>query len=77
MQNIDPDLLAKPAWSIARLMDAFDLSRTKVYDLISDGTFTARKDGAKTLIDGPSVRQWYERLPAANIKRSEPQHVAA
>ena len=60
--------IAKPAWSIPRLCDDFDLSRSKVYELIAEGTLTARKEGAKTLVDGESVRAWYESLPAAAVK---------
>lgn len=78
MANIDSNVLAtKPAWSIPRLMDDFDLSRSKVYAMIADGIFIARKEGAKTLIDGNTVRHWYGNLPPANIKRSEPQQAAA
>lgn len=65
MSNIATE---KPAWSIPRLCDDFDLSRSKVYELIAVGTLTARKEGAKTLVDGESVRAWYESLPAAAVK---------
>jgi excisionase family DNA binding protein len=39
------------------------LSKRQIYNLLSDGTITGKRSGARTLIHGPSLRAYYASLP--------------
>jgi excisionase family DNA binding protein len=39
------------------------LSKRQIYNLLSDGTITGKRSGARTLIHGPSLRTYYAGLP--------------
>jgi excisionase family DNA binding protein len=39
------------------------LSKRQIYNLLADGTITGKRSGARTLIDGKSVRSYYASLP--------------
>jgi excisionase family DNA binding protein len=39
------------------------LSKRQIYNLLSDGTITGKRSGARTLINGPSLRAYYASLP--------------
>lgn len=39
------------------------LSKRQIYNLLSDGTITGKRSGARTLIDGKSLRAYYASLP--------------
>ncbi|AOX16948.1 MerR family transcriptional regulator [Kozakia baliensis] len=43
------------------------LSRTKIYELLSEGMIQGRKAGTRTLILMPSLRRYIENLPPAEI----------
>jgi excisionase family DNA binding protein len=39
------------------------LSKRQVYNLLADGTIKGKRSGARTLINGPSLRAYYASLP--------------
>ena len=39
------------------------LSKRQIYNLLSDGTIKGKRSGARTLINGPSLRAYYASLP--------------
>jgi excisionase family DNA binding protein len=39
------------------------LSKRQIYNLLSDGTIAGKRSGARTLINGPSLRAYYKSLP--------------
>jgi hypothetical protein len=39
-------------------------SLRSIYRMLAAGTITGRRDGARTLIDGASIRAYYASLPA-------------
>ena len=42
----------------------YSLGKTKAYELIANGSVSAKKVGSKTLVDAQSARDWFESLPA-------------
>jgi hypothetical protein len=51
------------ALSIKDFCQNYGVGRSLAYQLISAGILEAKKQGAKTLIDGASARRWYRSLP--------------
>jgi hypothetical protein len=50
--------------SIREALTLLPISRSQIYVLIGNGTLIARKCGAKTLIDYPSLVAYHNSLPA-------------
>jgi hypothetical protein len=48
-------------------------SRSRVYQLIGDGTYEAIKSGRRTLITYASIKRRFAALPRANIKAAAPR----
>lgn len=57
------------AMSLATFCNLYAISKSRVYELLADGTLKARKYGAKTLIDRESAANWYNSLPAYSPDR--------
>jgi hypothetical protein len=39
------------------------LSKRQIYNLLADGTLIGKRSGARTLVDGHSLRAYYASLP--------------
>ena len=51
------------ALSIKDFCQNYGVGRSLTYQLIGAGILEAKKQGAKTLIDGASAERWYRSLP--------------
>jgi excisionase family DNA binding protein len=47
--------------------DVLGIGKTRVYELLTDGRITARKEGTRTLIDYASMVAYFATLPAAEF----------
>jgi hypothetical protein len=54
---------------IAELKPRFGISRATGYRLIAAGLIEARKVGARTTVNVPSVRRYHANLPAPAVKQ--------
>lgn len=64
--------------TIATTMERYDLSRRTVYDLLADGSLSAVKRGATTLIDLEHADAYFASLPRAVFRpQRTKQQVAA
>jgi excisionase family DNA binding protein len=50
--------------SVSQAMARYGVGRTKIYELLGDGSLKARKLGAKTLIDVEAADRFFLSLPA-------------
>jgi excisionase family DNA binding protein len=48
------------------------IGRTKFYELVASGEIPIRKVGKKTLVAAADLKRWAERLPAIELKSTEP-----
>src|SRR5689334_7410069 len=48
------------------------IGRTKFYELVASGEIRIREVGKKTLVAAGDMKRWAERLPAVEVKSSEP-----
>jgi excisionase family DNA binding protein len=53
----------KAAYTINEFCQLFSVSRSKVYELIDEGSLATRKMGRKTLIRAEDARAWLNALP--------------
>jgi hypothetical protein len=68
MQSNKPNDVEPFALSVAKTAQATSESRSRVYQLLADGTYEAVKSGKKTLILVESVRRRFASLPRAAFK---------
>lgn len=68
--EVEAELNTRLTVKVARLSDLLDIGRTRIYELIDDGTFKTKKDGKTTLILMWSVRVWLRSLPDGKAKRA-------
>jgi excisionase family DNA binding protein len=59
------------AFTIPGAVKASGLTRTRIYNLIGDGSIEAVKAGRRTLVKAQSLRHYVDTLPAATIKRAK------
>ncbi|QIS06806.1 hypothetical protein F5X71_34855 [Nocardia brasiliensis] len=52
------------SYCVAGAMDAFGLSRSKIYELARNEVVTVRYEGTKLLVLGESLRRYIDALPA-------------
>jgi hypothetical protein len=64
----DSDGLEPLTVTIPRAVQLTGESRSRVYELIGDGTYEAVKSGSRTLIIYESVKRRIAKLPRAKIK---------
>jgi len=67
VKTIDPAALSPEATA-----KYLSISKRRVYLLIADEVLIAKKDGARTLVDFPSVKAHYESLPRLTVHASIP-----
>jgi excisionase family DNA binding protein len=63
-------MLSPIAYSIRGAAEATGLSKTSIYDLLSQGKLRAVKHGKRTLILERDLRQWSEGLPSVAQARA-------
>ena len=56
------------AYSPVDAADALGIGKTRLYELIAQGSLAAKKTGSRTLIIASSMRAYLESLPEADIK---------
>jgi hypothetical protein len=61
------------ALTVAKTAQVTSESRSKVYELLGDGTYTGLKAGRRTLITYESIKRRFASLPRAVIKRAPPR----
>jgi hypothetical protein len=61
------------ACTIPRTSHLTGESRSKVYELLGDGTYTGVKAGRRTLILYESIKRRFAALPRANIAAPKPR----
>jgi|SRR5580700_9240810 excisionase family DNA binding protein len=62
-----PDLLA---YTIAQAAEAAATGKTALYEALGSGELPAHKRGRRTLILATDLRDWLQRLPALELKRT-------
>lgn len=67
--NNSPALMQKRAYSVTEFCRTFNVSRTKTFRLLADGTLTRLKLGSKTLIRVDEAEAWF-----ASLQTSEKPH---
>lgn len=55
-------------YSIIDAAEALAIKRSKLWELISEGTFDVRKLGSRTVITAVSLSAYAERLPRAEMR---------
>jgi|ERR1700683_1046745 excisionase family DNA binding protein len=58
------------AYSIAEAAEAADTGKTALYEALGSGELPAHKRGRRTLILAADLRDWLQRLPALELKRT-------
>lgn len=56
------------AFTISGAVKSSGLTRTRIYNLIGDGSIEAVKAGRRTLIKAHSLRRYVDALPPATIR---------
>ena len=65
MQEVTPILYTIPA-----VTKSYGFCRSRIYDLLGDGTLEAVKVGRRTLVKAESLKRYIDTLPAATIRRT-------
>lgn len=68
--EVESELNMRLTVKVGRLSELLDIGRTRIYELIDDGTFKTKKDGKTTLILMWSVRAWLRSLPDGKAKKA-------
>ena len=55
-------------YSVTEAAEALAIKRSKLWELISEGTFDVRKLGSRTVITAASLSNYAEGLPRAEIR---------
>lgn len=63
------------AYGIADAVRASGVSRTRLYEALTNGDLAARKAGRRTLIEADELRRWIASQPRAEF-RAAPQKAA-
>ena len=58
------------AYTIAEATEAAATGKTALYEALGSGELPAHKRGRRTLILAADLRDWLQRLPALELKRS-------
>ena len=58
------------AYSIEEAAEAANTGKTALYEALGSGELPAHKRGRRTLILATDLRDWLQRLPALELKRS-------
>jgi excisionase family DNA binding protein len=72
MSNLEVKTIEPFAMSPKAAAAALSISKRKLSILIADGVLIARKDGARTLVDFQSVKEYYASLPRITVHASIP-----
>ena len=66
-----PDDAADGALTVEEFCRGYRVGRTTAYEEINAGRLTARKRGARTLIERAEARRWFASLPALASQTAE------
>ena len=58
------------AYSIEEATEAANTGKTALYEALGSGELPAHKRGRRTLILAADLRDWLQRLPALELKRT-------
>jgi hypothetical protein len=65
------DITCDGAFTIDGFCEQYQQSRTAVYREINAGRLTAKKRGARVLIERTEARRWFSNLPKFEAKAAE------
>ena len=67
-KRMEPNMLAKVAYTVPEFLAAHGIGRTKFYELLNRGEIKARRTGGRTIITAADAQAWLNSLPQVEPK---------